>query len=176
MYYLKDRGFILKRVNFGDSDRYITIFTKNNGKIEVVAKGVRKITSKRASSIELLNLIDFQTVKSSKNYVLTEVALISNFDYLKNNLTDMGQVFSTCELMNAIMPYGEKHEEVFYLLERFAAKMSENRRNMAYFQAKLLSLLGFWDGKTSFKDEVHVQTVVEQIIERKLKAPGIFQV
>ena len=92
MQFLKDRGFILKRVNFGDSDRYITIFTKNHGKIEVIAKGVRRITSRRASSVELLNLIEFQSVRSRKNYVLTEVKLIDSFEELKKELLHIKKI------------------------------------------------------------------------------------
>jgi len=89
MRYLKDQGFVIRRINFGDSHRFITLFTKNNGKVEVVAKGVRKITSKRASSVELLNLIEFQSVHTSKNFILTEVKLLDSFENLKQDLKNM---------------------------------------------------------------------------------------
>ena len=73
MIYLKDVGFVVKRINLGEADRFVTIFTQNNGKIEVLAKGVRKITSKRSSHIELLNLVRFHSIKTSKNIILTEI-------------------------------------------------------------------------------------------------------
>jgi len=50
----KTEGIIIKRKNFGEADRILTIFTKNKGKISIVAKGVRKINSRRAPHIELL--------------------------------------------------------------------------------------------------------------------------
>ncbi len=175
MQYLKDSGFVVRRVNLRDSDRYITIFTKNHGKIEVLAKGVRKMTSRRASSVELLSLIDFQAVKSSKTYILTEVKLIDSFDQLKRDLEYIEQVFTMCELIEAIMPIGQSHPEVFDLMNRALCKMLEEKRTMAYFQAKLLSILGFWDSKASFRNEAHVQEYVEQVIERKLKTPQAFE-
>ncbi|HVT00632.1 MAG TPA: DNA repair protein RecO [Patescibacteria group bacterium] len=175
MQYLKDQGFVIKRINFGDSDRYLTLFTKNNGRIEVLARGVRKITSRRAGSVELLNLVNFQAVKSSKNHVLTEVSLIDSFNSLKYDLKNIRKVFLMCELIEAIMPYGEKHEDVFDLMER-ALNVAEEEKTLAYFQAKLLSLLGFWDGKTVFRDELHVQSVIEQTIERKLKTRIVFKI
>lgn len=174
MQYLRDRGFILRRINFGDSDRYITLFSENHGKIEVVAKGVRKITSRRASSMEPLNLIEFQSVKTSRNYILTEVRLIDSFEHLKRELTHIKKVFLMCELLDAVMPSGVRHADVFDLIERASSRMLENEKNMAYFQVKLLSLLGFWDGATSFKNEKHVESYIEQIIERKLKTPAAF--
>ena len=51
----KTEAIIIKRRNFGEADRILTILTKNYGKIQVRAPGVRKITSRRSSHIELLN-------------------------------------------------------------------------------------------------------------------------
>ncbi len=174
MRYLKDRAFVLRRTNFGDSDRYITLFTKGGGKTEVIAKGIRKISSRRAASCELLNLIEFQAVKTSKNFILTEVKLIDSYQALKCDLESIKKAFLMCELIDAVMPLGARHTEVFSLIEKAAIHMIESEKNMAYFQAKLLTLLGFWDGRASFKNSDHVTSYVEQIIERKLKSPAAF--
>lgn len=164
----------MRRINFGESDRYITIFSKTHGKVEVIAKGVRKITSRRGASCELLNLIEFQSVRGAKNFILTEVKLVDSFEHLKKELSAIKKVFLMCELLDAVMPLGERHADVFDLIERAGAKMLEDSRNMAYFQAKLLSLLGFWDHAASFKSEDHVERFIEQVIERKLKSASAF--
>ena len=174
MHYLKDRAFVLRRVNFGDSDRYITLFSKNNGKVEVVARGIRKITSRRASSVELLNLIEFQAIRTSKNFILTEVKLVDSFEHLKKELDHIKKVFLICELVDAVLPSGVIHRDVFELIERASNKVSDNEKNMSYFQAKLLALLGFWDGRSSFKNANHVASVFEQVIERKLRTNTVF--
>lgn len=174
MQFLKDQGFILKRINFGDSDRYITIFTRYHGKIEVVAKGVRKITSRRAGAVELLNLVEFQSVRSHRNYVLTEVKLIDSYDELKKEITHIKKVFLMCELIDAVLPKEQRHPDIFDLIERAARKIAEDEKNILYFQAKLLTLLGFWDQKYAFKNEAHLDQYTEQIIERKLKSRHIF--
>ena len=173
MHYLKDTGFILKRVNFGDSDRYITIFTKHNGKIEVVARGVRKITSRRASACELLNLIEFQSISTRKNYILTETRLIDPFENLKRDLKNIEKVFTTCELIDAILPINARHTDVFELMIRALSKM-EDEKTLIYFQAKLLSILGYWDRKVPFRDRDHVRHHIEMILERKLRTPNVF--
>src|SRR3990167_5613366 len=46
---------VLKRRDFGEADRLVTFFTKRKGKVVALAKGVRKVTSRRAPNIELLN-------------------------------------------------------------------------------------------------------------------------
>lgn len=174
MHYLRDRAFVLRRVNFGECDRYITLFSEQNGKVEVLARGVRKITSRRAAACELLNLVEFQSVKTSKNFILTEVKLIDSFEHLKRELLHIKKVFLICELIDAVLPLGVKHPDVYDLMSRAALRICENEKNMAYFQAKLLSILGFWDGRSSFKDEAHVTSYMERIIERKIKTTAAF--
>ena len=173
MHYLHDKGYILRRVNFGDSDRYITIFTQNHGKIEVVAKGVRKITSRRSGSLECLNLVQFATVKTAKNYILTEVKLEKSYSHLKGDLENLEKVFTTCELIDALMPLHAAHPEIFSLTERALAQM-EGKNTLIYYQARLLSLLGYWDHKVPFRNPDHVRRQIEMVLERKLKAPQVF--
>lgn len=176
MHFLKDKAFVIRRINFGDSDRYITLFSKNHGKVEVMAKGVRKINSRRSAAVELLNLIEFQSVKTAKNFVLTEVKLIDPFDQLKKELKYIKEVFLMCELIDSIMPYGVKHPDIFDLMNRALCKIVDEERTMVYFQAKLLSALGFWDHRVSFRNEDHVNRYIEQILERKLKTRNIFEI
>ena len=51
----KTEGIVIKRRNFNEADRIITVFSKRNGKINIKASGVRKITSRRSPHLELLN-------------------------------------------------------------------------------------------------------------------------
>lgn len=55
---LTDKAIILKRIEYGESDKIITLLTQNNGKITVMAKGIRKQRSKLAGSMELFSTID----------------------------------------------------------------------------------------------------------------------
>ena len=48
-------GLVIKRKDVGEADKIVTIFSKNQGKISVIAKGVRKVTSRRAGNLELLS-------------------------------------------------------------------------------------------------------------------------
>jgi len=178
MQYLNDKGFVLRRINFGESDRFITLFTENSGKVEVIAKGVRKITSRRASSVEPLNLIEFQAVKSSKNFILTEVKLLDSFEGLKYKLLDMQKVFLMCELVHTLSAYDQKHYEVFKLMHDTLCKIQEDESDeyLNSFQTELLFLLGFWDKKNDFRDEVQLTRFIENIIEKKIKTKSYFKI
>lgn len=176
MQYLKDLGFIIKRTNVGESDRFVTVFTKNNGKIDFMAKGIRKITSRRASKLEPLNLIRFQAVRSSKNFVLADIELVSSYETLRRQLSDISILFLLCELVDRLCPLGQKHDDIFDLIHKTLNRVTrEEEGAMSVFQTKMLSILGFWDGRKEFKDDNDIRQFVESVIERKLKSERFFR-
>lgn len=46
-------AIVLSRIDFGEADRILTVLTPDNGKVRLMAKGVRKVKSKLAGGIEL---------------------------------------------------------------------------------------------------------------------------
>lgn len=177
MRYLKDTGFVIKRFNIGDADRFITIFTRHHGKIDVLAKGARKITSRRSSHIELLNLVCFQTVKTRKNSILTEVEVVDTFSHLKKNYSTVGIIFLVCELIDRLCPYHVKHEDVFLLIQKTLEELENSnlQSSVADFQTRLLIHLGFWDAKKKFSTSYDVDRFIENIAERKIRTKSVFK-
>src|SRR4051812_27782326 len=52
------QGIVLTRTNYGEADRILTLLTPDQGKIRLIAKGVRKSKSKLAGGIELFSVSD----------------------------------------------------------------------------------------------------------------------
>lgn len=173
MVYLKDIGFVIKRINFGEADRYVTIFTQENGKIETKALGVRKISSRRSSSIELLNLIRFHAVKSSKNFILTEIELLNSFEKRKDSLKQCEIGFLVCELIDNLCPMGQVNRELFERVNTFLRGNENDHDALLSFETDILTNLGYWDTKRKFKTEEEVRHFIESIIEKKIKSPII---
>ncbi len=170
MTYLNDTGFVVKRINVGEADRFVTLFTKNNGKIEVMAKGVRKITSRRSSHIELLNLVRFQSVRTAKNFILTEIELLNSYEQRKDTLRQCEIAFLVCELINALCPYGQTNNELFDLVGLFLQKGYIDDDSLLKFETEVLSILGYWNVSKKFNTEKDVRTFIESLIEKKLKS------
>lgn len=171
MQYLQDTGFVIKRINIGEADRFLTIFTQHHGRIEVVAKGVRKTTSKRSSHIELFNLVRFNAIKTSKNYILTEVTVVDTFDERKQDLTMITKIFFMCELIEKLCVEGQIHSEIYNLL--LSAVVSDEK-NLFDFQVQLLTILGFWNREKEFQTEDDLKVFIEEIVERKIKSQVFF--
>lgn len=172
MKYLSDSAFVIRRVNFSEADRYITLFTRHFGKQEIVAKGVRKITSKRQSHLELLNKIKFHSLQTKKNYILTEVEVISTFSELKDQKGKLSAVFLICELVDKLCPVNVKHENIFNLIDRTITDLyQKDTTTVLYqFEIQLLTYLGFWDEKKEFKSSEDLESFIESIVERKIKS------
>lgn len=179
MNYLKDVGYVIKRVNYSEADKYITILTQNNGKIEVLAKGVRKLSSRRAAHLELLNKISFQAVSrtQSTRYVLADVTLLENHTSLKKTLESLKVLFTMCELTSVLCPQYQKQEDVFALLDTTLLRMNDVTHAFALqsFQIKLLSALGYWDARHAFVDADDVTQFTQNVMERKLRSAEYFK-
>lgn len=142
---LTAEGLILKRTNFGEADRMLTILTKNLGKISVVARGVRKITSRRAGNIELLNLVKVGLFKG-KGYTLTEAESIETFPRIKSNLAISTAAFHILELANKFLPENDPNFRVYDLIVLTLKTFERNPRQLVLraFEIKFLNLLGFF--------------------------------
>jgi DNA repair protein RecO (recombination protein O) len=138
-------GLILKRKDFGEADRVLTVLTDRFGKISVIAKGVRRITSRRAGNIELLNRVKIHLFKG-KSYTLTEAESIETFQIIKENLTLSTLAFHIIELADRLAVEDQKNPYVYDLTVSALHLLAENPRQLFVraYEVKLLSLAGFW--------------------------------
>src|SRR3989344_4702445 len=95
----KTDGIIIRRTNIGEADRMLTLLTNTHGKIRVIAKGVRKITSRRAPTLEVFNNASFLIHRSRINYeMVVETQLLHAFETLRSDLKCIGEAYQMCEL------------------------------------------------------------------------------
>ena len=179
----KTEGIIIKRRNFKDSDRVLTVLTKTHGKIYVRAAGVRKITSRRAGHIEPLNHSVLTLYQGNAFPVLTEAETLNNFSIIKQDLKSVGLALHLCELVDGLCPENQENIRIFFLLKETLDKLCtiENPKTLVNeFEMQLLSILGY-SNKVSFatvleSDQTGIdrQNFIENILERKLKSRSIF--
>lgn len=171
----KTEAIVIKRRNFGEADRIITIFSKQYGKIQVKAVGVRKITSRRSSHIELLNQSLFTLYKGKSMSLLTEVSNLENFEEIKGDLSKVGFAYHICELIDGLCAENQEHADIFELLQKTLKKMSTND-DLALviheFEIELLTRLGFYK-PSDLSADFDTSGFIEQILERKLKSKQI---
>lgn len=142
-------GLVIKRKDIGEADKIVTIFAKNQGKVSAIAKGVRKVSSRRAPNLELLNQIKFFRNGRGKLPVLTEVDSISNFTKIKGDLKKLSLAYLLLELIDQFLPEGQENNNLYNQLILFLGAIdqsdSEEKDKVlaASFQIKLLREMGY---------------------------------
>ena len=141
----KIEGIILKRRNFGEADRILTIFTYQRGKISVVAKGVRRITSRRAGSVELLNRVSVYLHQGKGMPILTEAESLNTYQIIKSDLTLSTYAYHILELVDKLTAENQENRILYQHLIEVLNRLSLSPRQILIraFEAKILSNLGF---------------------------------
>lgn len=90
------KGIVLARTNYQEADRIITILTNDQGKIRVLAKGVRKSKSKLAGGVELFSVAEIGFLQGRGDLsTLTTSRLVTHYEKIVKdiNRTMMGYEF-----------------------------------------------------------------------------------
>ena len=167
----KTEAVVLKRRNQGEADRIVTLFTKHHGKIVAVAKGVRRIHSRRAGSLEPGTQAQ-AFFATGKNFdIITEVKLINSFPRARTNLTKVTQLHQILEIVDLLTRENQDHPKVYQLLIDSLASIDGNgsSRNKITDNVRLIIHdLGF--GFPPDNSETALKHHLENITEKKLNS------
>ncbi len=170
----KTEGIILKRKNVGEADRIVTVFTKEYGKLRLIAKGIRKIASRRAPHLEVFTQVILMVHTGRSMESITEVTTLQAFESLRENLTRVSLAYYLCDLVDSLMPEKQEQEEIYDLLFHALSGLQTVEDAVLYshskaFTLELLWALGFLPRNKSLNG-VRLQEFIETITERKLKS------
>lgn len=167
----KDAGIILKRRNSGEADRVVTIFTKRFGKVVAIAKGVRKITSRRAGSLEPATQAVIFFARGKTFDIITQTQLISSFSQARKNLSRLTQVHQILEVVDLLTRENQEHTHVYEILLNTlkALDTDGNKRKLIVEKIRdIIRSLGF--GEPEYDSEPALKEFLESITERELRS------
>lgn len=169
----KIEGIVIKRVNFSEADKLLTIYTKNRGKIKVIAKGIRKIKSRRAPHLEPFNQIVAFIAQGKTFGIVTEVLTKQSFSNIKKDLLKIVYAYRMIEEIDKICPEQEPHPQVYNLLIKSLTDLDGLVGKYDYlldaFTRKLLINLGFLSSDKILEGD-SLEYYFESIIENSLKS------
>lgn len=144
-------AIIIGKKDVGEADRIYTIYTKEAGKIQAQATGVRKPQAKLAGNLENFNLVDISIVKKNAIGRITSSITENSFPGLRKNIDSLFSAFQTFGYLERLIGLGEKDEVTFRLLLEYMEtldkiKKDNNGKPMLVSQGflfKVLALLGY---------------------------------
>ncbi len=168
MKYHKLSGVIINRHIVKDADRFLTIYTLEEGKISVYAKGVRSVKSKRGSQIDLFSHIKFELFEKNDRRTLTSVELLDGHQISKTTLGNISRLFQIGELVDALTVENDPHEQVYNLLVTALENLSrfETEEYLYRFKKKLLELLGYGDRPLTLSE---IDDYIESLLDYPLR-------
>lgn len=139
-------AIILKHQDFGEADRILTLFTREKGKIRAIAKGVRKVRSRKGGHLEPFTHASLLLATGRDWYLVTQAEAQDIYPNLRDNLENIGYASYAVELVDRFSLEEEENAPIFTLLKRTFDRL--NRGDPAplvirYFEIRLLDLLGF---------------------------------
>jgi DNA repair protein RecO (recombination protein O) len=139
-------AIVLKRLNLGEADRILTLYTPSEGKLRAIAKGVRRPASRLAGHLELFSLSVLQLARGRELDVVTQAEAREVFRTVREDLERTSQAYYALELVDRFMPERLENRAVFDLLHEVLQGLDRPRPTplaLAYFQVHALAALGY---------------------------------
>lgn len=146
---IRTEAIVLRSIDYGETSEIVTLFTREKGKLAVMAKGARRSGSRFGSSLQPTSYsqVVFYYKSSRSVQTLTESSHVRPFHGISRDLTTLSYGLRIVELAYALMQEQEENHVVFNLLVEVLERLSRtpNRiENLFYFfQLRFASILGF---------------------------------
>jgi DNA repair protein RecO (recombination protein O) len=140
------RGIVLRRMDLGEADRILTIFTAERGKLRVVAKGVRRTSSKLAGHLEPFCATRLLIARTRGLDIVSQAETIEHFSLLRQTEAAIATAGYLAELLDALLPEDQTQEaayELTYAALRLLDEGRDPRLVTHVFEMGLLRQLGY---------------------------------
>ncbi len=145
----RTEAIILKTIPYGETSKILTTFTKNLGKVNLLARGARDVKSKYGGSLELfthVSLIFYERSERDLQYV-SDVTVIDPFLGIHDHLDRTYTALAIIEMCNRLIHGTEDNRNLFDLLLRTLRGLDQTEKRpgngFLYFMLHMAERLGF---------------------------------
>lgn len=143
----KVNGIIIKEYTVGESDKFITLFTKEMGKIQVGAPKAKKFDRGLASGTQLFVYGEFVISGYKETYKLLSVEVIYMFHHLSEDLLAFSYATYIAEFIAAVATESGGNDKLLSLMLYTLHNISKSGANLrlirCIFEIRAMALLGF---------------------------------
>jgi DNA repair protein RecO (recombination protein O) len=153
MYY-HTHGIILKRKDYRENDGIFSIYTSEKGRIEVAAKGTKKIKSKLSPHLNYFSLIDLMVARGKNFNQVAGAMMIKDFSNIKSDLFKTILASYCLEVLEQLIKVEHKDKQIwdlalaiFNLIDEKLIKSELEKKQLEClaraFALKLISAQGY---------------------------------
>ena len=139
-------AIVLRHSDWGEADRLLTLYTLEMGKVRAIAKGARKIRSRKAGHLEPFTRVNLQLARGRQMYIVTQAETIDAFLTLRDDLTSIGYTSYVLELIDRFTYDEDENGALYRLLKDTLGRLNQTEDPqlvLRYFEIRLLDFLGY---------------------------------
>lgn len=138
---------VLRHSDWGEADRLLTLYTREHGKIRAIAKGARKIRSRKAGHLEPFTRVTLQLARGKDLFIVTQADTLEAYLSIGADLTKTGYASYMVELLDRFT-YEDESENfpIYVLLTEVLTRIATQDDPwiaLRYFEVRLLDFVGF---------------------------------
>lgn len=140
------QAIVLSHLEYGEADRILTLFTREKGRISVIARGVRKIRSRKAGHLEPFTLVNLMLARGRNLDIVTQAETVNAYLGIKDDLSRLAVGTYIIELLERFTYEEGQNLDIFRLLVNTLSRLeslSNTETVVHYYEMRLLDLLGF---------------------------------
>jgi DNA repair protein RecO (recombination protein O) len=144
----RTEAIVLRRADLGEADRLLTIFTPGRGKLRVVAKGARKVGSRKGGHVELFTRTNLLIAKARELDIVSQAETVESYRPLREDLLRSTYAHYFAELLDRFTAEEQESGELYDLFGETLSHLCDATAQSAallarYYELHLLALAGY---------------------------------
>jgi DNA repair protein RecO (recombination protein O) len=143
---IRVEAVVLRHSDWGEADRLLTLYSKEHGKLRAIAKGLRKMQSRKAGHLEPFMRTSLILAKGHDLWIVTQAEAIDSYPKLHDDLTLMTHAAYVIELLDRFTYEEGSNWQLYKLLTETLTRLTETPDSFVpirYYEMRLLDHLGF---------------------------------
>jgi DNA repair protein RecO (recombination protein O) len=142
----RTQAVVLRRMDFGEADRLLTLYSQAEGKLRAIAKGIRKTMSRRSGHLELFTQSDLLLTRGRDLDLVTQAETVKSFRGVREDLLRTSYAYQLAELIDGLTEDRQPNPALFDALVQALSALeshSDPRVVVAHFLLAVLDASGF---------------------------------
>jgi len=139
----RTQGLIIGKEDRGEADQLFIIYTKDFGKLEILGKAIKKISSKLRSGADIFYLSEIEFIQGKTYKTLIDAILIEKFEILRKSLKRLKIAYQVANVLDTLVRGQEKDEKIWVLLQGTFKEL--NNWKLKIGTLKLIYYYFFWN-------------------------------
>ena len=140
-------AIVLRRLDYGEADRILTLLTREYGKLAAIAKGARRNKARSGSSLDLFGRSRMMLAKGRNLDVVAQVERQGDVRHIAGDLARTAYACLVAEVVDKVLEDRHPVDDVFALVVATLDRLNQPdrlaRADTAWFLMRILDLLGY---------------------------------